>query len=308
VSVLLFLNELSCASIESRPSVDRAMVQLVELLRTVRRWRGDIALVSQVPLGTVELAKGYSMQQWISAEAANRDRWRIIRAIQNRAPCSSVIPEGLSRDVEYQHDGRRADGLGAAHLLNGLAISLCLSSVWGRSWIPLLRSILVEGDDSGDPAIKEERVDVRHAATLDHAADHRIWVQEAGRDSLASGASIWASRGSFFPHLTFLPRVEEDLRDLRQDWVQSVVEVLLKLEQAVAEWKPSEVASPNWRTKITGDSETRKGLCEFLDTDGVIHIFELHARFTPGPGRLHFRLVPDDGTARIAYIGRKRGI
>jgi len=72
------------------------MVQLVELLRAVRRWRGDIALVSHVPLGTVELAKDYNMQQWISAEAANRDRWRVIRAIQNRAPYRSVIPEGMS--------------------------------------------------------------------------------------------------------------------------------------------------------------------------------------------------------------------
>jgi hypothetical protein len=62
-----------------------------------------------------------------------------------------------------------------------------------------------------------------------------------------------------------------------------------------------------WKTKVTGESETRKSLCEFLDLDGAISIFELHARFTPGPGRIHFRLIPGDGIARVAYIGRKRG-
>jgi hypothetical protein len=307
VPVLLFLNELSCAGRAPRRSVDRAMDQLVELLMTVRAWRGgDIALVSHVPLKTVELAQGYNMQQWISAEAANRDRWRMIRAIQNRAPYRSVTPESRSGDVEYQYAGRRAEGFGAAHLLDGLAISLCLDVAWDRWRIPLRRSSLVEAD-SGDLVIREEVVEARHAATVDHVANHKSWVQEVGRDGLTSGAAIWASRTSFFPHLTFLPRVEEDLCDLRQDWIQPVIGVLLKLEQTVAEWKPIEASSPIWKTKVTGESETRKSLCEFLDLDGAIRIFELHARFTPGPGRIHFRLIPADGIIRVAYIGRKRG-
>lgn len=217
--VLLFLNELSCAGQASRFSADRAMDQLVELLMTVRAWRGgDIALVSHVPLKTVELVHGYNMQQWISAEAANRDRWRMIRAVQNRAPYRSVTPEGGGGDVEYRYEGRHAEGLGVAHLLDGLAVSLCIEIAWDRLRIPLSRSTLVEVD-SGDLVVLEDRVEVRHAATADHVTNHKIWVQEAGRDGLTSGAAIWASRSSFFPHLTFLSRVEEDLCDLRQDWI-----------------------------------------------------------------------------------------
>lgn len=58
-----------------------------------------------------------------------------------------------------------------------------------------------------------------------------------------------------------------------------------------------------------GDRRIRDAakLCEFPDLDGVVRVFELHARF-PGAGRLHFRLVSEDRTARVAYIGRKIGI
>ena len=31
-------------------------------------------------------------------------------------------------------------------------------------------------------------------------------------------------------------------------------------------------------------------------------------RFTPGAGRVHFRLVPEQRSARVAYVGLKLGI
>jgi hypothetical protein len=36
-------------------------------------------------------------------------------------------------------------------------------------------------------------------------------------------------------------------------------------------------------------------------------VFDLHARFTPGAGRLHFRLDPEPRRAVIAHVGRKLG-
>lgn len=51
----------------------------------------------------------------------------------------------------------------------------------------------------------------------------------------------------------------------------------------------------------------RKRLCLFRDLDGEEECFDLHGRFTPGAGRLHFRLVPEDKALRIAYIGAKLG-
>jgi hypothetical protein len=283
------------------------MVELVDLLRAIRRWRDDVALVTHTDLTSIELSQGYYTWQWIAGNAMNRDRWRYIRAIQNRAPFSSVIPEDATGDVEYRHAGRLADGLGAAHLSDGLAISLRLDAAWETAWVTTIRSIL-DGDDSGDLMVSEESVEVRHATTCDHATCHKNWIQEAGRDGLTSGGIIWQNRGAVFPHLTFLPRVEDDLRDAQQSWVRPIANQLFKLEQAVADWKPGHEASPRWMTRVTGESETRQSLCEFTDLDGVVRTFELHARITPGERRIHFRLVPEDGTVRVAYIGRKLGI
>lgn len=259
MSVLLFLNELSCATTAPRRRVDQAMVEFVELLRMIRRLRGDVVLVTHISLKSIELAQGYYMQQWIAADAANRDRWRFI-----------------------------------------------LDAVWENSWITA-DLLFLEENNSGDLVDREELVEVRHAATCDHAVSHKTWVQEAGRDGLTSVVTIWENKGYFFPHLTFLPRVEDDLRNLRQDCVRPVVDQLVKLEQAVAEWPDGHEAT-QWKTKVTGEYEMRRKLCELPDLDGVVRVFELPARFTPGAGRLHFRLVPEDRTARAAYIGRKIGI
>jgi len=307
VPILLFFNELSNTAHAEPRSIDQAMAEFVELLRTIRGWRGDTALVTEEPLKLMEIAPGYSIQQWIARSSVNLDRWRFIRAIQNRAPYRSVLPDSVETGVEYRHDGYRVRGIGAAHLLDGLAVSLPLGVAWGEPWIAVLRLMLAE-DERGEVALREEQVDVRHASLPAHAVRHKAWVQDAGREHLTSGAGIWDSRAHHFPHLTFLPRVEGDLRGLSQDWVRPVVDALLGIERAVADWSEERTAWPEWKTKVSGDSESRRHLCWFDDLDGITRIFELHARLTPGVGRLHFRLVAEDRSARVAYIGRKLGI
>lgn len=305
--VMIVLNELSCSNPAPRDRADEAMIALVDLLRTLKQWRSDVTLITQVALKSIELAEGYYVQEWIGAAAANRDRWRMIMAIRNRAPFRSAIPEDFRDEVEYRHDGGIAEGIGTAHLIDGLAISLRLSPAWDEPWLTVERSILEE-DDSGAIALRSESVEVRHAAATEHASQHEKWVHEAGLDGLTSGSDIWENRDSIFPHLTFLPRVEAELRNLRVDWVRPVTGQLLKVEEAVAEWHDGQAAMPAWKTKVTGEFEARqRAFCEFVDLDGVVRVFELHARMTPGPGRLHFRLVSEDRTARVAYIGRKLG-
>ncbi len=109
------------------------------------------------------------------------------------------------------------------------------------------------------------------------------------------------------PHLRFLPRVGDDLRGLTQAWLHPVKERLAELELATAEWTPSSAAQPQWRSRVTPDSDTRKPLCRFADTDGTMQLFDWHARFTPGAGRLHFRMDAAHQQLVIAYIGTKLG-
>lgn len=268
--------------------------------------RSDLALITHVALKSVELVNGYYLSEWIGADPKNRDRWRVIQAIRNRAPFSLVVPED-SREIEYRHGGRLAEGLAAAHLSDGLAVSLRVDDMWELPWLSVDRSILAESP-TGTLELIEEQIEIRHAAADDHLGAHASWVRTAGHDGLTSGALVWDQRRDFFPHLTFLPRVESDLRDLPPEWTRPVVTLLLRLEEAVASWLPGHENSPNWQTKITSESESRRArYCTFDDMDGIARVFELHGRFTPGAGRVHFRIVSEDGTARIAYIGRKLG-
>ncbi|WP_405088663.1 hypothetical protein [Microbispora sp. NBC_01389] len=307
MTVLLFFNELSTTVEAPQRRTDNVMAELVDLLRMVRGWRGDVALVTAVELKSLELTPGYAVQQWIAASGANRDRWRLIRALQNRAPYRAVLTEGADAEVEYRHGDRLAEGIGAAHLSDGLAVSLTYDMVWDRTSVEARRKMLVE-DDLGEVSLREDTVEVRHAATSGHALAHKEWVQETGRDGLVSGDAIWEHRSLFFPHLRFLPRVERDLRELRHDWVRPAANILGKLERSIAEWNMGSAALPLWQTYVSPEFEGRERLCSFVDLDGLTRVFEWHARLTPGAGRLHFRLVPEDRTARVAYVGRKLGI
>jgi hypothetical protein len=303
--VLVFFNELSCTADVAPTDVHTAMDGFVRVLRDIHKLRSDLALVSIAGLTSLELARGYYLSQWI-ADPANRDRWRFIRGLQNRAPFSDVLPEGAGDGVAYHFSDQPAQGLGAAHLMDGLALSLTLRSEWDTAEVELVREVLTELAD-GSIALIEEPAQVRHCATSPHVAVHEGFVRRSGIGALTGGAGIWEDRAGFFPHLRFLDRVEDDLRGLPADWLKPVAEELIRLEAATALWNPAEQPFPTWLSRVTPEGETRKRLCVFTDLDGSERVFDLHARFTPRAGRLHFGLDPAARRVVIAYIGAKIG-
>lgn len=308
MSILLFLNELSCGMPEPVARADEAMEHFVDLLRYVRQQRSDAALVSSVKREHLELARGYYVNQWIGAQSRHRDLWRVIQSMQNRAPFSDVLPPGVAEGTEYTWNGHEAKGLAAAHLMDGLLVSILIDPVWDTPWIDATCEELIETVE-GDLDTDLYPISARHAAKVEHAEWHDDWIKRIGRTIPRSGVEIWEARDELYPSLQFIPRVEAQLFGLRTDWVSPVVNRLRTLEEAVAEWEPKVSREPHWRSKITAEAEQRTRLyCSFADLDGVERIFDLHARFTPGAGRIHFRLVAEDRTARIAHIGLKLGI
>jgi hypothetical protein len=307
LSILLFLNELSCATPQPQPRVDEAMERFVRLLIRIRQWRSDAALVTAIKREHLELAPNYYVGQWIAARPRHVDLWRAIRSMQNRAPFSDVLPPGVGEGADYFWDGHAAKALAAAHLLDGLLVSLLADDVWDAPWIQADRQQLAETPD-GEADVVEDSVEVRHAATLEHAASHEDWIKQAGLPDLRSGSEIWEARGDLFPNLQFLPRVRDQLYELRQDWIIPAAYELRRIDDAIAGWDPRLRSLPVWRSLVTPEHEMRKPLCRFTDLDVAERIFDLHGRFTPGPGRLYFRLVPEERKARIAHIGLKLGI
>lgn len=284
------------------------MAEFVGLLRRVRGWRADSALVTSVQRDSLELAQGYYISQWISSKPRHLDLWRVVRSMQNRAPFSDVLPGGAEEAAEYSWNGKLAKAIGAAHLMDGLLISLLVDTAWDTTWLQANCEELIESVD-GELQIVKDLVQVRHAARQEHVEWHEKWIKESGLSAFTQGSEIWEARGSLYPNLQFLPGVEGQLRNLRPDWVVSVAYQLRKLDDATGEWDPAAKREPAWRTEVTPEAEQRKRLyCRFVDLDGTVRVFDLHSRFRPGQGRMHFRLNPELSKITIAYVGLKLGI
>ena len=278
------------------------MERFVELVRCVRGWRSDSALVTDVSREHLELAKGYFVSQWIASKPRHADLWRVIRGMQNRAPSRAVLPAGTGEGIEYLWDGQTAKALGAAHLMDGLLVSLLIDDVWDQLWVSASYEELIESAEGGIE-ILNGRVEIRHAAKREHAQSHDRWIKESGLSDFRHGSEIWEAREYLYPNLQFLLGVKSQLYGLRAHWVVSVAYQLRKLDDALAEWDPKLKREPDWKTEVTPEAEQRKRLCNFEDLDGIERIFHLHSRFRPGQGRIHFRLVPEVVRQRLPTLG-----
>jgi hypothetical protein len=156
--------------------------------------------------------------------------------------------------------------------------------------------------DDADGSFDSYAVRQRHAAKPEHMESHDDWTGQVGLTALRNGAEIWEARADLYPNLEFLPRVEDQLRGLEPEWILPVANRLRTLQEAVGKWNPKEEAEPPW-VRVTPEAEGRKRLCWFVDGN-VKELFDLHARFTPGDGRVHLRLIRAEGKVRIAHIGR----
>ncbi|MFE9918536.1 hypothetical protein ACFYPG_25605 [Micromonospora sp. NPDC005553] len=306
MSLLLVLNELSYRETKARrEDISDSLHGLVKLLRKVRQHRTDVALVTERRFFDLDLGDDYSVREW-AGDGRNSDALRYLRGMRQRAPFRDVAPADLRDGAEYFHGEQPAEGLGTAHQVGGLAVSLPLAQLWDETLLRLSQHGLAE-DDAGAIVLTRAEVGVRHACRPGHVDEHQQWLCDSELTRIHSGAKLWEAREDIFPHLRFLPSVADDLLRLRSAWLQPVKERLAELELTAAAWVPAIEAGPRWRSKVTPESDTRKALCRFVDTDGTTRVFDWHARFTPGAGRLHFRMDGAHQQLVIAYIGAKLG-
>lgn len=304
MSIVLFLNELSCGIPQRLEQVDTAMEQFVALIRHVKKRRDGTSLVLPVQRDHLELGAGYFVGQWLGARPRNVDLWRAIKAMRSRAPYREAIPPGLAETFEYTVDGKVAEGVRAAHLMDGLLVSLPVDPAWDTSWVNAHCDEVIEADD-GNLETTAALVSIRHAATVGHAETHDTWIRETGLSAFRTGGEIWEAWTDAYPNLEVLPHVREHLYGLDPAWVIPAAHRLRTLDDAIAQWEVTGREPHDWGTKVTSESQTRRLHCIFTDLDGERRLFELHARFTPGAGRIYFRLVSETYKARIAHIGPK---
>ncbi|MFE6909374.1 hypothetical protein [Streptomyces erythrochromogenes] len=309
----LFLNEKSCDSDGGAEDVNRAMSELVKaVLAVAREDRPGTILVAREPVNGLQLAQGHPIGKW-SGLARNKELWQRLLVMQTKWPHQTVYPEGEGRRyVEYRHEGIPVEGLGAAHRMEGMGVSLPIAPHWNQTRLTLVREELVEDDDGPGFALAE--VEIPHASTREHVDEHLPWIREcaeaARRDDMSgirTGAALLERSGELFPHLRFLPGAEAQLRSLKPVWIHPVRKRLTEMEQALVRWDPvKEPGGPEWGSWTTPEHQQRKDkFCVFVDLDGVSRYFDTHLRFTPDEGRLHFRFLAEERRVHIAHIGGK---
>ncbi|MER5211569.1 hypothetical protein ABT063_13540 [Streptomyces sp. NPDC002838] len=303
---LLFLNDKSYMTTCEPRRASRAMTEFVKTAVAVWKLDGSTMVVSKVPLPELEIVDGYPVGKWLGDHKANPEWWRRLRRLQTKSPYKAVYPEDMdSLGVEYQYEGVEVEGLGAAHLMGGLGISLPVHSWWEATNLTLRRLTLLDADE--EPVGSD--VDVRHVSGEPHIEAHLAWIKECRDTAARTGAELWEKRDKICPSLQFLDGAEKQLRKLDPVSVPTVRKRLLELEEKVAEWASNpELRLPDWGDDVRGEHKQRELLCWFTDRDGVSRLFEWHTDFRPEPGRIHFRHVKEERTIRIAHIGRKLGV
>lgn len=311
MSQIVFLNERShpCGA-SLHPAVCAEIVaRFLAVMRAAKGPMPRLSLVTAEPLPDIRLSDGHSIREWINAPNTNKELARFLLSLGQMAPFRAARDAFGDPDpgvTEYTHDGEPFPGMplvgvGLAHLYDGLAVSFGHDEGWLRPQLPLaIRTYTEDGEVAAQGS-------VLHAAVPEHVQLHRETLVARCRRAITGAADLWRRREELLGNLRLLPGTESQLATLGREEFQQVRKWLFTMEDAVAAWDPATHPTPAYPTHCTDESRSRRDLCWFEDTDGQRHLFSWHGRFTPSPGRIHFRLDAGRRKVVVAYIGRKLG-
>lgn len=305
----LVFNELSLGGAPAVEAARETMLGVVRICFMAQNaGAGRVLLVPESAV-TAEISPGYSVWHWVNDPQVDVDWRRKFLSMATHGPftedvMSAEMLERLSIS-EYSVDDKTALGLGAAHVLEGLAVS----ADSGDGWHDVnLRVGVIALTDSGE--LVEDEVEVRNAATVTHIEEHRAWLAAQKQSEITDGAALWQRRGELFPALEFCARVEEQLCALgpRDPHFKQVLRKLAQIDGIFRDWKDG----PFDRRKIPDcDPESRVTLQQFRAEhsfacpDGETRLFSWHVALTPGAWRLFFKPEKHSRKAIIGHIGPK---
>ena len=302
---LIFLNERSHPAANlHRQVADQSLTQLVDVMLRIKRILPQASLISSEPLPTLQLGDNYSVALWLNGSGANRERGRFLLGLSQQAPFRAVREQHGDPDpgvTIYRHAGQVVDGLGLADLYGGLPISFSHDVQWHAAALSLdVERLLEEAEEKWS-------IEVRHASLVEHVDLHRNWLASLRRRSVENAADLLAHGRELFPHVEFGPKVESDLNSLESTAFLQVVQYLYRLNDSVEDWDEIR-PTPQYPPGTNDESATRKPLCVFPAPGGGQAAFTWHGKYTPGAGRIHFRLERHPKRVVIGYIGGKLGI
>ena len=307
----LVLNDASIAAADQSTAID---------------WLADIAkgmsslVINQVVQNTLRMSRPLQEIHY----RGNSSLWDAIFALKQqglvdehrflmRSGVKSPLIHELGQDIKDRFlacEGRtfpspEGDPLVLCAISDGIAVSFPSDSVWDRNLIKV-DFYELKDDESSDTRETFEEID--NLARSDHAPPICERHRQSLRGQITSAEKLWDNRKQAFPNLLFGLDIEDHLAKLNTGDLGTIVGKLASLNAAAAEWPDVGGGVPQWKTKVTNESESlrnddkKREKRQFRSYDGTSQLFLWHARFGDS-GRIHLRFDPSSHEVEIGYIG-----
>ena len=300
----MVFNELS---LQNAPDIYQArkwMSTLIETIKAATSQKISRVLRTKDDIFDMNLAENYPLRRWLNDNEVDIEARRYIKSITCKVPLwnglSDICDELLTKEFSYR--GYTAHGLGVAHMLDYLAISLLSEECWDYDSLTLIASLL-----TNDSEIEEYEADVNHASQARHLEKHSGWIVDHLKSDLLNGVVLWERRNELFPLIVFCDSVAEQIKNIPNIMINHVFGNLLELDNYCKEWKDGAFDPSKLRNVVPESQETLERYSDertFLCPDGQTRIFSWHSRHLPNAWRIYFEPITETRKFIIGYVGR----
>ena len=315
MTVSLVFNELSLR----RPAPDKhtARKWMTEFVGTLKAAIDHKVTVLRMRdnFGDLPLSLDYPMGAWFGDNSVSRDERDFVLAYATQYSFIRPYDEDLRDDENFQSgklafEGKlgsdKAQGLGFAYLLKGLALSILSEQCWDTAWLNL---DCFEWDPEYQKFVEKSET-LRHVARSRHLTDiHVSWIEERIRASVRTGSELLQRASILFPNLVFCKGARKQIEDSAASSMPlpSVLEHLFELEKLANAWEQGEFnyqnihnASPESPSTLGRFGQQRSFVCP----DGQRRLFSWHLKSLPNPWRIHIQADSRQKKILIGYVGR----
>ena len=305
-------NELSVKEYDSRDVANERMALFVRVCRALNRI-GFRSLRLHEDTGgnlfSLRIAENYQVSQWIE-QHNDREITNGFRDLVTSAPLiNEEDPDLLEHwgGVEYNLNEVNAHGLGAAHYLDTIAVSL----KWDDGAFVLDTVDIQKLELNENLEESTEIVSVMHACEIEHAEQRAEWYQQKLRAIAEKMRDLWENRETYFPALVFCGETEQNLSSSQVlGGISRVVEKLQRLNHYAAQWEEGGFSTDDveeFGIRVSMESESTMGnrrlrnKRRFRLPNDSREIFEPHIK--AGDLRFHFFADEADHKIYVGYIG-----
>ncbi|MBW4666801.1 MAG: hypothetical protein KME60_05005 [Cyanomargarita calcarea GSE-NOS-MK-12-04C] len=308
----LILNELSLRNPAPNEQIaGQLMSEFIKTVKAVKSQGVKVNLRTKENFHTTTLAPNYPLRKWFND--ADQVERQFIKNLATKTPFSTDIANLEIKDIENSSglseficQRELAIGLGVAHLLNTIAISLVSEDCWDCNNLYVeFRRI----DEDGE--VIDEIVNIIHISRSTHVQKQTNWIQNRIRTGVLDGVDLWNRREELFSNLIFCESVGKQIESLNkgEPILEQVKKRLFELEEYCQNWVSGSFNPENFPCKVSPESDSRlkqlKDKLTFKCPDEENRTFSWHIRMTPGAWRLHFFAELEPGKIIIGYVGLK---